>query len=202
MSVLDVTVLIVEDDPIVRAWLSLAFEGTEFRTVGEARTAANALDVAQRRRPDLLLVDYRLPDGTGTEVVRSLREHGVQAPALLMSAGPQPGLNQAARLAGANGSILKTASISELLAALRIVRRGGESFDYRHPKLPDGQAPLSRRERDVLRRVAAGETNRQIADALGISAETVKTLLVRIHHKLGTHRRAEAVAEAHRRGLL
>lgn len=202
MSELDVTVLVVEDDPIVRAWVRLAFEGTEFRTIGEARTVSEALEIVERRAAQLLLVDHRLPDGNGADTVRALRARGVGAAALLMSAAPQPGLNEAARAAGATGSILKSGEIGELLKALRIVRRGGESFDFRHPRLPAGQAPLSSRERDVLRAVAAGATNRQVADELGIGVETVKTLLTRIHQKLGTRRRAEAVAEAHQRGLI
>lgn len=202
MSELDVTVLVVEDDPIVRAWVHLAFEGTEFRVVAEAGTVAEAVELFERRRPELLLVDHRLPDGTGADVVRSLRSSGATAPALVVTATPQAGLNESARAAGANGSVLKTAEIPELLKALRVVRRGGESFDFRHPRAAGGQAPLSQREREVLRLVAGGATNREVAGKLGVGAETVKTLLVRIHAKLGTHRRAEAVDEAHRRGLL
>jgi DNA-binding NarL/FixJ family response regulator len=199
---LEVTVIVVEDDPIVRAWVQLAFEGTEFRLVGEAGTVAEALELFERRRPQLLLVDFRLPDGTAPDLIRTLRAAGETVPALVVTATPQAGLNESARAAGANGSALKSGEVPELLKALRVVRRGGESFDYRHPKSPAGQAPLSHREREVLRLVAGGATNREVAAELKVGSETVKTLLARIHHKLGTHRRAEAVDEAHRRGLL
>jgi DNA-binding NarL/FixJ family response regulator len=202
MSAVEVTVLVVDDDPIVRAWVHLALEGTEFRVGAEAGAVADGLDMFERRRPDLLIVDHRLPDGTGADLVRTLRAAGRTAPALIVTATPQTGLNEASRAAGANGSVLKSGDIAELLKALRIVRRGGESFDYRHPRSAGGRAPLSARERDVLRLVAAGRTNREIADELGIGSETVKTVLARLHAKLGTHRRAEAVDEAHRRGFL
>jgi DNA-binding NarL/FixJ family response regulator len=202
VSDVDVTVAVIDDDPIVRAWVHLALEGTEFRVTAEAATVAEARDMFDRRRPDLLIVDHRLPDGSGADLVRTLRAAGRTAPAIIVTATPQTGLNESSRAAGANGSALKSGDIAELLKALRIVRRGGESFDYRHPRSTGGRAPLSARERDVLRLVAAGGTNRQVADDLGIGSETVKTVLARLHGKLGTHRRAEAVDEAHRRGLL
>jgi len=202
LSELDVKVLLVDDDAIVRAWVHMALEGTEFRVVGEAGTVANGLGLFELRRPDVLLVDHRLPDGVGGDLVRELRERGIRTPVLMMTATPQPGLNEAARLAGANGSVLKSGEITELLGALRIVRRGGESFDYRHPVLNTRQGPLSPREREVLHRIAGGMTNSQIADERGVGRETIKTIVKRLHVKLGTNRRAEAVDEAHRRGLL
>jgi DNA-binding NarL/FixJ family response regulator len=199
---LDITMLLIDDDPIVRAWVRLAIEGTEFRLIGEAGSVQEARELLGRRRPHVFLVDHRLPDGLGPDFVRELRQAGDTTPALMMTATPQAGLNEAARMAGANGSVLKSGAIPALLDALRIVRRGGESFDFRHPRRPSGQVPLSPREQEVLERVAAGETNQQIAEALSISSETVKTLLARLNAKLGTSRRAEAVAEAHRRNLL
>lgn len=202
MSELDVKVLLVDDDAIVRAWVHLAVEGTEFTIVGDGTTVAEGFTLYERRRPDMLLVDHRLSDGIGTDLVRDLRKRGVKDPVLMMSASPQRGLNEAARLAGANGSVLKSGDIGELLGALRIVRRGGESFDHRHPRLDSGQAPLSPREREILNGIADGKTNGEIATELGVSSETVKTMVKRLHVKLGSSRRAEAVAEAHKRGIL
>jgi DNA-binding NarL/FixJ family response regulator len=202
MSELQVKVLIVDDDAIVRSWVQLAVEGTEFQVVGEATTVADGGALYERRRPDVLLVDHRLADGIGTDLVRELRGRGVTAPVLMMSASPQRGLNEAARVAGANGSVLKSGEIAELLGALRIVRRGGESFDYRHPGLDAGQTPLSPREREILNHIAEGKTNAEIAEALGVGRETVKTMVKRLQVKLGSTRRAEAVDEAHRRGIL
>jgi DNA-binding NarL/FixJ family response regulator len=198
----ETAVLIVEDDAMVRGWLRMSLRGSEFRVAGEAENAAEALDLAERRRPDLLLVDYRLKDGVGTELLRELRQRGVTVPAVLMTANHEPGFNEAAREAGAQGSVLKTGHAEEVLEALRLVHDGGTAFDPRHPRRPVGHAALTPRERDVLRLIAAGRTNRQVAEELGIGDETVKTLLARTFAKLGVRRRAEAVAEAHSRGLL
>ena len=196
------TILIVDDDSMVRSWVRLALEGTEFRLAGEASSAAEASELALRRRPDLLLVDYQIGRDVGTELVRDLRRRGVAARAVLMTANTATGFNEEAREAGAQGSVLKTGSVEQLLAALRAVASGEDAFDARHPRRPPGRAALSPREREVLKLVAGGSTNKDIAAELGVGDETVKTLLARTFAKLGVRRRAEAVAEAHKRGLL
>jgi DNA-binding NarL/FixJ family response regulator len=198
----ETTVLVVEDDAMVRGWIRLSLKGSDFRVAGEAASAAEATELVRRRRPDLLLIDYRLSDGVGTELVRALRLEGVAAPAVLMTAHHEPGFNETAREAGAQGSVLKTGSPDELLEALRRARDGESTFDARYPTRAPGRGALSPREREVLRLVAAGATNRQIARELDIGDETVKTLLARAFAKLGARRRAEAVSEAHRLGLL
>jgi DNA-binding NarL/FixJ family response regulator len=187
---------------MVRGWVRMALEGTEFRIAGEAASTDTVLDLARRRNPDLLLLDYRIADAKGTELVRALRQDGVQAPAVLMTANPERGFNEAAREAGAQGTALKTGSAEELARTLRAVRRGEPAFDSRHPPRPPGRGALSPREREALRLVAEGLTNQQIAEKLGVGSETVKTLLTRTFSKLGVRRRAEAVAVAHEQGLL
>lgn len=186
----------------MRAWVRLSLEQSEFRVAGEASSTAEALELVGRRAPDLLLVDYRLSDGVGVELVKQLRRSGVQTPALLMTANSEEGLNEAARDAGVQGTVLKTGKPEELLDALRAVAAGSGGFDGRHPRRPRGVRALSPREREVLRLVAAGETNRAIAEQLGVSDQTVKTLLSRVFGKLDVRKRAEAVAAAHRQGLL
>jgi DNA-binding NarL/FixJ family response regulator len=116
-----ISILLIEDDSIVRAWVRLSLAGSEFRLAGEATTAAEALELAGRRRPSLFLVDHQLPDGVGTELVKELRLGGYSAPALLMTAHGRPGLNETAREAGAQGSVVKSGSAEELLHALRAV---------------------------------------------------------------------------------
>jgi len=198
----EVSLLVVEDDAMVRDWLRLALEESRFRVVGIAHTAAEAIDLIERRRPGLLLVDQRLPDLRGTELVRELRRQSLQVPVVLMTANAEEGFNEAARDAGAQGTVLKTGKAEELLSSLGTVTAGRASFDARHPKRAPGRAALSPREREVLGLVAGGATNRDIAEKLSIGDETVKTLLSRTFAKLGVRRRAEAVSEAHRRGLL
>lgn len=194
--------VVVEDDAIVRTWLRLALEGSEFELAGEASNSAEALELVARRRPALLLVDYRLPDGVGTDLVRQLRRDGVGAHVVVVTANVERGLNESAREAGAQGTIQKSGDRDHLLSVLRRVVAGETVFDSRHPSRPAGSGPLTPRERDVLAAAAGGSTNREIAAELGIGRETVKTLLERAYVKLGAANRTEAVSEALRRGVL
>ena len=202
MTGVEPSVLVVEDDAMVRGWVRLSLRDSEFRIVGEAEDAVQARALIERRRPDVLLVDYRLPDRAGTELIRDLRQEGFAAPMVLMTANNERGLNEAVRAAGGQGTVLKTGSTEEMLRALRDVLAGGQAFDPRHPPRDPSQGALSRREREVLRLVAGGATNRHVAAQLGVGDETVKTLLSRTFAKLGARRRAEAVSRAHDLGLL
>jgi len=197
-----VNVLLVDDDAMVRSWVRMALEGSEFRVVAEAEAGAEVDALLERWPVSVLLVDYRLPDCTGTELVRRLRLSGVETPAVLMTANPESGFNEAVRDVAAQGSVLKTGSADDLIEALTRATSGATSFDPRHPRRDIRRAALSPREREALRLVAEGATNPQIADHLGVGRETVKTLLSRAFAKLGTSRRAEAVSEAHRQGVL
>jgi DNA-binding NarL/FixJ family response regulator len=194
-------VLLVGNDSLVRDWVHSALRDTEFLVAGETASDDEALGLISQHRPDVLLVDC---DGAalGTMFVSELRARGIETPALLMKTTPERGFSENARAAGAQGTILKTGSIGKLLAALRAVVQGELSFDPRHPQRPPDQSKLSPRERDVLRRVARGATNREIAGELGIGDETVKTLLARSCAKLGVRRRDEAARAAHGLGLL
>ncbi|TMJ98069.1 MAG: response regulator transcription factor [Actinobacteria bacterium] len=202
MSMDEIAVVLVEDDSMVRGWVRLALQESEFRLAGEASSAAETPELLQRRAAQVLLVDYRLPDGFGTELVRSLRQSGVDTPAILMTANAERGFNEAVRECGAQGTVLKTGRVEELLETLRAVLDGVRAFDERHPKRAPGRAALSPREREVLGLVARGATNREIASALAVGDETVKTLIARTFVKLGVKRRAEAVSTAHSLGLL
>lgn len=195
-------VLLVDDDAMVRSWVRMALEESEFRVVAEAENGSEVEALLEAWPVALLLVDYRLPDGTGTELVRSLRLRGIDTPAVLMTANAENGFNESVRDAAAQGTVLKTGSVESLLEALRRAATGATSFDVRHPRRDARRAALSPREREAMRLVADGATNPQIADKLGVGRETVKTLLSRAFAKLGTTRRAEAVSEAHRQGLL
>ncbi len=197
-----ISVLVVKDDAIVRSWIRLSLDTGEFRLTGEAESTAEAIELVERSRPDVLLVDDRLAERKGTDVVRELRKSGIDTPAVVITANSEHGFNDVAREAGAQGTLLKTGRGDELRSALRRAADGRRAFDPRHPGRPDGVPSLSPRERDVMRMVAEGATNREIAEQLGIGAETVKTLISRAFTKLGARKRAEAVSTAHRRGLL
>lgn len=198
----EVAVLVVDDDAIVRAWVRASLQGSELRVAGEAASAAEARSLIAQRRVDVLLLDYRLPDVVATEFLHALRREGVAAPALVMTANPVPGLNEAARESGAQGVVRKRGDSEELLHALREVAAGREVADAEHPLRKPGATALSPRERATLRLAAEGHTNGRIARDLGLGVETVKTMLGRAYTKLGVHSRTEAVAEALRRDLL
>jgi DNA-binding NarL/FixJ family response regulator len=187
---------------MVCGWIELALRGTEFQIDAVATTAQGAVEQVKGSRPSLLLVDYRLPDQKGTELLRELRRDGLRTPAVLMTAHAERGFNELAQEVGAQGTVLKTGKASDLLKVLRAAIRRHRVFDERYPTRGIAESALSPREREVLRLVAAGATNDEIAANLAISRETAKTLLARSFGKLGVRRRAEAVAAAFERGLL
>lgn len=193
---------LVDDDAIVRAWVRLSLDGSEFRVVGEAQSGETATEMVEQRRPELLLLDYRLPDMRGTDLVRSLRTAGWAMPVLMITATPEAGLNEAALEAGAQGVVLKRGDATELVGALRRVAAGLSVVDPKHPRRAPGQSPLTPREREVLRLAAAGSTNQEIARTLELGHESVKTLLSRAFVKLGARNRTEAATIAKERGLL
>ena len=197
-----VELLIVDDDKIVCAWLTSSLANTEFRVAGDAPSGAAALVLLERRRIDVLLVEFQLQDENGLELVRGIREDGRMTPAVIMTASAQPGLNEASREAGAQATLLKSAKRGSLLRALRAVATGKTWFDPAHPTRPKAERALAPREREILALVAHGLTNREVAERLELGEETVKTYLERAFIKLGVSRRAEAVSEAHRLGLL
>jgi DNA-binding NarL/FixJ family response regulator len=195
------SVMVVDDDAIVRSWLKDQLAGTDFQIVAEAGSPAEAYRLLETVRPQIMLVDQRLPGGPGTEAVRRMRANGLlgDTRVLMLTAVAHSGFNDLARRCGAQGTLLKASDPESLLTALRTIRAGRTWFDPRHPA---GTVTLSPRERDVLTHLSRGVTNREIAEALGVGSQTVKTLVSRIYTKLGVHRRAEAVTEAIRLGLL
>lgn len=195
-------VIVIEDDAIVRSWVREALRESAYRIAGEAGSVTEAIELIERRHADLLLVDQHLPDQLGTELVRDLRRRGDRIPVVLMTASAEQGLNELAREAGAQASVVKSSEAQQLVEVLDAVRAGGGLFDPSHPRRPEAEAALAPREREVIGLVAHGLTNKEVAGELGISDETVKTLLERAYTKLGARRRAEAVLEARRRGIV
>ena len=114
-----VRVLIVDDDAIVREWVRASLAESEFAVAGEAVTADDALRLGALRRFDLILVDYRLPGRSGLDLIRELRSAGNEAPAVVITAAAELGLNERAREAGAQGTTVKSSRRDDLLAALR-----------------------------------------------------------------------------------
>ncbi len=204
-----IRLLIVDDHPVVRDGLRGMFSGDpNCEVVGEAGDGAQAVALAERLRPDVILMDLHMPGMDGVAAIRELVERGSQSRILVLTTYDQDSYVLPAIQAGANGYLLKDAPREELLKAVQAVAGGqtvlspsvaGRLVD--HARAPS-RAVLSQRELEILRLVAAGTTNREIAQALFISEATVKTHLLHIFEKLDVPDRAAAVSAAYQRGLL
>ena len=205
-----VRVLIVDDHPMVRAGLASMLSGDEVEVVAEAGSGAEAVERAVAFGPELVLLDVELPDIDGLETLARIRAQAPGVAVLMVSMHDDPGMVRRAVEAGAAGYVLKGIGRRELLAAVRAVRDGGSVLD---PTLlrslaspaPAEAAPggsLTRVEMETLGLLAAGLTNREIAERMRWSVGTVKKYVQRILEKLDVSDRTQAAVVAVRRGLL
>jgi DNA-binding NarL/FixJ family response regulator len=204
-----IRLLIVDDHPVVRDGLSGMFAGEEgFEVLGQASDGAEALAQAEALRPDVILMDLRMPRVDGVTAISRLAERGVTARVLVLTTYDTDRDVLPAIEAGATGYLLKDAPRGELLRAVRAAARGEAVLSPSVATRVLGQVrspaqdPLSQRELEVLELVARGSTNREAAAKLFISEATVKTHLLHVYAKLGVSDRAAAVGEAYDRGLL
>jgi len=206
-------VLIVDDHAVVRAGLKLLVDAEDdLETIGEAGSARDAVFEARSLKPDVVLLDVAMPGQSGIEIIPQLLHEHEEARVLMLSMQDEPRYVREAFEAGASGYVLKEAADAELVAAIREVARGGR---YVHPELgarliaADSEErkraeedPLSDREREVLRLLALGHTNQEIAKQLYISVRTAETHRAHIMQKLRLSSRAELVRYALDQGLL
>ena len=186
-----VRVLVVDDHPVVHDGVALLVERTRSVTIaGSARSGREAIELAEQLRPDVVLLDLRLPDMLGSEAVRAIRRRAPGAAVLIFTAHPDHAALDAAREAGAAGMVVKDASRADLADLIgRAARR--EPLPWGPTGGPEATGTalarfgLTRREYDVLRRVALGETNAEIAEAIHLSRNTVKSYLQSALQKLG-----------------
>jgi DNA-binding NarL/FixJ family response regulator len=206
-----ITLVVVDDHPVVRDGLSAMFaRDPEFSVVGEASDGAEAVRLAETLRPDVILMDLRMSGMDGVTAIGELSRRGVASRVLVLTTYDTDSHVLPAIEAGATGYLLKDAPRDDLLRAVRSAARGEAALSpavaarlmgrLRTPAASTG--PLSRRELEVLRLVAAGHTNRQAAARLFITEATVKTHLLNIYAKLEVNDRAAAVAEGYHRGIL
>ncbi|GAA2433565.1 response regulator transcription factor [Streptomyces macrosporus] len=207
-----ITLLVVDDHPVVRDGLRGMFETSpEFEVLGEASDGVEAVDLAGRLDPDVVLMDLRMPGGGGVEAIAELARRGARGKVLVLTTYDTDSDTLPAIEAGATGYLLKDAPREELFAAVRAAAEGRTVLSpavasrlvsrVRTPPSGTG-APLSAREREVLALVARGTPNREIARLLFISEATVKTHLTHLYAKLGVNDRAAAVAAGYDRGIL
>jgi DNA-binding NarL/FixJ family response regulator len=206
-------VLIVDDHPMVREGLRSMLEPAGIEVVGEAGTGADALRLAAATAPDVILLDLELPDLDGVAVLQRLRTLERVATVLVITMHDDQALVRRAVENGASGYVLKGISRRALLSALATVRHGGSVVDplllraalsspVTQSTETTAAVALTSVERDMLRLVAQGLTNREIGTKLHWSVGTVKKHLQRTLDKLGAADRTQAAVEAVRRGLL
>ncbi|MGW0907940.1 response regulator [Streptomyces sp. NPDC002853] len=204
-----ITLLIVDDHPVVRDGLRGMFRSDPcFEVLGEAADGVEAVALAERLDPDVVLMDLRMPGGNGVDAIAELNRRGSRARVLVLTTYDTDSDTLPAIEAGATGYLLKDAPRDDLFTAVRAAAQGRTVLSpavasrlVSRVRAPGNEA-LSTREREVLALVAKGTSNRAIAAELFISEATVKTHLTHIYGKLGVNDRAAAVATAYSRGIL
>lgn len=209
-----IRVLVVDDHAVVRSGLRRVLDAEpDIETVGEAANAERAVFEAMEHKPDVVLMDVTMPGGqSGVEVLPALLQSVPDTRVLMLSMHDDPGYVRAAFEVGASGYVLKEAADSEVVAAVRSVAAGER---YVHPALGARMVaaeteerkradadPLSEREREVLKLLALGHTNQEIASTLYISVRTAETHRAHIMQKLRLASRAELVRYALDSGLI
>lgn len=206
--------LLVDDHAVVREGLrSLLGTDQRFEIVGEAADGLTAVTAAERLNPDVVVMDVSLPGLNGAQLARRMREQLPATRTLALTVHEEGGYLRSLLDAGASGYVLKRSAASELLRAIEVVGEGGTYLDssiagqlvskigQRRPAAA-ASAALSEREREVVRYVAHGYSNKEIAAKLDVSVKTVETYRYRATEKLGLHSRADLVRYALDQGWL
>jgi DNA-binding NarL/FixJ family response regulator len=205
-----IRVAIVDDQALMRDGFGMILDAQpDIEVVGDARSGAEALVAVRELRPHVILLDLRLPDMLGCESTRLLRMAAPGIKILIFTAHAEHPALQLALDAGADGALLKDVADADLADAILRTARGERVLDSRFEqdpaawRVPAGNSvDLTKREYEILRRVAMGETNPEIADALSLSRNTVKTYFQSALQKLGARNRVEAIVKAGEAGLL
>jgi two-component system response regulator NreC len=210
-------ILLADDHTILRAGLKMMLNAQpDMEVVGEAQDGRQSIYEAQRLHPDIILMDITMPDMNGIEATRQIKKLLPEAKVLMLTMHENDEYVFQALRAGASGYLLKEAADTDLIRALHVVYSGqfylspiAQSVmvgDYlqrvRSGEEKDSYSSLTEREREILKLVAEGYTNNQIAERLVISPKTVDTHRTHVMDKLNLHSRAELVKYAMRRGLL
>ncbi len=209
----NIRLLIADDQEAVRFGVKTLLEGTEIIVVAEAGTGQAAVKLAVEKDVDVVLMDIRMPDGDGLTALGRIKLEKPDLPILLFSAYENPAYTARGVAMGAAGSLVKGCTRDELLKAIRAAVSGENVWTHeelrrvsgslRTPRLTgDLEVSLSEREGEVLRQVACGLTNKQIAETLHISYETVKEHVQHILQKIGLTDRTQAAVWAVRKQLV
>jgi DNA-binding NarL/FixJ family response regulator len=210
---MSIKILVADDHAVVRSGLKSMLQGTDIRIVAEAATGEAALRLTLKHNPDVVLLDVRMADGDGLTALGRIKLDRPNQAILMWSAFDNPTYVARAVALGANGYIVKSASKEKLVEAIRTVATGETTWTREElrrvtgalatPRLSaDVEVPLTQRESEVLRQLASGATNKEIALALHISYETVKEHVQHILRKIGVTDRTQAAVWAVRKSLV
>ena len=201
-----IRILCVDDHPLMREGITAVIQNEpDMLVVGEASNGQEALQEFRKHRPDITLMDLRLPDMSGIDALIAIRAEYVAARVIMLTTFEGDAEIQRALQAGAKGYMLKSMPRKRLIEMIRKVHTGAKSIPPEiaaHLAEHLGDELLTRREVDVLQKMAGGNRNRDIAEQLFISEETVKGHVKHIMEKLSASDRTEAVAIAVRRGII
>jgi DNA-binding NarL/FixJ family response regulator len=208
-----IKILIADDHEVVRAGLKSLIDGTDVKIVAEATSGAAAHKLALKHKPDLVLLDVRMPDGDGLNCLARIKLDQPETPVVMFSSYDNPTYVARALALGAAGYLSKGASRNEILAAIKAASSGETIWSREElrrvtgalaaPRNGDGgDVALTKRESEVLKQLALGLTNKEIAQSLGISYETVKEHVQHILRKIGVSDRTQAAVWAVRKNLV
>jgi DNA-binding NarL/FixJ family response regulator len=207
-----IKLLIADDHEVVRLGLKTLLSNSEVKIVAEAATGSEAVKYALENDPDVVLLDNRMPDGDGLTALGRIKLDKPDMPVLMLSTFDDPAYIARALALGASGYIIKGCTRDHLIHCIRAAAAGESTWTSEElrrlggsmatPRLAaEFEAPLTEREAAVLRQLAAGLKNKEIAEALDISIETVKEHVQRILRKIGVSDRTQAAVWAVRKGL-
>ncbi len=210
---MSIAILIVDDHEVVRAGLKSLLHGTDIRIVAEAADGNAALKLAAKHRPDLVLLDVRMPEGDGLSCLARIKLDHPEIPVVMFSSFDNPTYVARAVALGAAGYVSKGASRNEIIESIRSAAAGETIWSREELRrvtgalaapraAADGDVPLTKRESEVLKQLAFGLTNKEIAQSLGISYETVKEHVQHILRKIGVSDRTQAAVWAVRKNLV
>lgn len=206
-----IRVLVVDDERLFAELLRVALaRAGDMEVVGVMHSAAEAIGGAPGLQPTVVLSDYHLPDGTGSDIARALRHSAPEVSVLVLTGDPSAAVLSDVARSGAVGHLTKARELDEVVKAVRAAASGEILFSPSELQrllvgVPAAGAlpePLTARELEVLRLLASGASTSASADTLGISTATLRAHVQAILRKLGAHSRLEAVAEASRLGLI
>lgn len=206
-------VLIVDDHEVVRLGIKSLLTGSNIIVVADAANGEQALEAVKIHKPDVILLDVRMPDSDGLTTLSRLRMEDSAVKVLMLSTYDNPTYVARAVALGANGYLLKSASREDLVAAIEKAAGGEDAWTRDELRRVTGalatprmsgevEVPLTQRESEVLRQLAHGLTNKEIGQSLGISYETVKEHVQHILRKIGVNDRTQAAVWAVRKNLV